>query len=153
MKTQKKLFHVTAGLFATVTILALCSFTPQTTTDNSSAQFIEMTVKEMKAELPTDHGGGFVMTAIYIANSNLVTEFTCAASVVDLMRIGFSEKSKEEYMRECFSDAEAKLMARICAEANYGIRYVYLTSSRSNQTEIFFTPSDLKAFLSSTSAN
>ena len=103
----------------------------------------------MKTELPMDIGGGMFITAVYTANSNLVVECTCADSIGDLIRLGFSEMSKEEKIRDFFTAQETKILGRICAEANYGMRFVYLTKSRANQTELYFTSSDLKTLLSS----
>ena len=104
-------------------------------------------MREMKTELPMDLGDGFVMTAVYTANSNLVMEVTCSEDVVEVMRLGFAEMSKEEAMEYFFCEEDVMLVGKICADANYGIRCIYLTKSRRNQVEMFFTPSEMRAFL------
>lgn len=146
---HSKLFRLFATIAVIVTsFVTLSSFTtPVKTADNENAELIKMLVKEMQTELPSDMGGGLVMTAVYTANSNLVLEVTCSDTFVELMRLGLAEMVKEEAMEDFFSTQEAVLMGRICAEANYGIRCVYLTKSRKNQVEIFFTASDLNNFL------
>lgn len=58
--------------------------------------------------------------------------------------------SKNEAMKEFFSDEDTKSLAKICAEANCGMRYTWLTSSRLNRAELFFTSSDLKSFVAGT---
>ena len=140
-------------LFATIAIaitsfVTLSSFTtPAKTADDEKVELIKMMVREMKTELPMDLGDGFVMTAVYTANSNLVMEVTCSEDVVEVMRLGFAEMSKEEAMENFFCEEDVMLVGKICADANYGIRCIYLTKSRRNQVEMFFTPSEMRAFL------
>ena len=154
MKTSV-FFSRFAVIVVTITMsMVLSSFTtPTNVTDNAESEFVEMLVKEMKAELPMDLGGGMAITAVYTANSNFVVECTCTDSAVDLIRLGFSTLSKEEALKGLYVDASTKLMGKICAEANYGMRWVFLTRSRTNQTELFFTASELKTFLLSNPAN
>ena len=147
---SSKIFQRIALLAVVITsFMTLGAFTTSAqTADNTSAEFVKMMVKEMKAEMPMDLGDGLFMTAIYTADSNIVMEITCTDAIVDLLRLGWSKMSKEESMKSFLGDSSARLMAKLCAEANFGIRYIALTKDRSNQTEVFFTPSNLKTFLS-----
>ena len=149
MKTSKIFKRIALLAIVVTSFITLGMFTTSAqTSDNTSAEFVKKIVKEMKAEMPMDLGDGLFMTAIYTADSNIVMEITCTDAIVDLIRLGWSEMSKEESMKSFLGDSSARLMAKLCAEANYGIRYICLTKDRSNQTEKFFTPSDLKTFLS-----
>ena len=154
MKTSV-FFSRFAVIVVTITMsLVLSSFTTSTNvTDNEDAEFVEMIVKDMNTKLPIDIGGGMAITAVYTANSNLVIECTCPDSAVELISLGFSMVSKEEVMYGVYGDESSKLLGKLCAEANYGMRWVYLTRSRTNQTELFFTASELKSFLLSNPAN
>ena len=142
---HSKFFRFFATIAVAITsVVTLSSFTtPGKMTDNENAELVKMMVREMKTELPIDLGDGLVMTAVYISNSNLVMEVTCSDTFVEMMRLGLAEMSKEEAMESFFYDQETMLLGRICAEANYGIRCIYLTKSRKNQVEMFFTVSDL----------
>ena len=144
-----KIFRLFATIAVAITsFVTLSSFTtPAKTADDEKVELIKMMVREMKTELPMDLGDGFVMTAVYTANSNLVMEVTCSEDIVELMRLGFAEMSKEEAMEYFFCDEDVMLVGKICADANYGIRCIYLTKSRRNQVEMFFTPSEMRAFL------
>ena len=146
---HSKIFRLFATIAVVITsFVTLNSFTtPAKTADNENAELIKMLAKEMQTELPTDLGDGFVMTAVYTANSNLVMEVTCSEDIIELMRLGFAEMSKEEAMEYFFCDEDVMLVGKICADANYGIRCIYLTKSRRNQVEMFFTPSEMRAFL------
>lgn len=148
-----KIFRLFATIAVAITsFVALSSFTtPAKTADDEKVELIKMIVSGMKTELPMDLGEGFVMTAVYTANSNMVIEVTCSEDIVELMRLGFAEMSKEEAMEYFFCDEGIMLVGKICAEANYGIRCIYLTKSRRNQVEMFFTPSDLSVFIDSDS--
>ena len=144
-----KIFRLFATIAVAITsFVTLSSFTtPAKTADDEKVELIKMMVREMKTELPMDLGDGFVMTAVYTANSNLVMEVTCSEDVVEVMRLGFAEMSKEEAMENFFCEEDVMLVGKICADANYGIRCIYLTKSRRNQVEMFFTPSEMRAFL------
>lgn len=144
-----KIFRLFATIAVAITsFVTLSSFTtPAKTADDEKVELIKMMVREMKTELPMDLGDGFVMTAVYTANSNLVMEVTCSEDVVEMMRLGFAEMSKEEAMENFFCEEDVMLVGKICADANYGIRCIYLTKSRRNQVEMFFTPSEMRAFL------
>ena len=144
-----KIFRLFATIAVAITsFVTLSSFTtPAKTADDEKVELIKTMVREMKTELPMDLGDGFVMTAAYTANSNLVMEVTCSEDIVELMRLGFAEMSKEEAMENFFCDEDIMLVGKICADANYGIRCIYLTKSRRNQVEMFFTPSEMRAFL------
>lgn len=148
-----KIFHLFATIAIAITsFVTLSSFTtPVKTADNENAELIKMMAKEMKTELPMDLGDGLVMTDVYTANSNFVMEVTCSDTYVELLRTGFAEISKEEAIETFFCSQETMLIGKICAEANYGIRCIYLTKSRKNQVEMFFTASDLNTFLNSDS--
>lgn len=150
---HSKIFRLFAIIAVAITsFVTLSSFTtPVKTADDEKAELIKMMVREMKTELPIDLGDGFVMTALYTANSNLVMEVTCSEDIVELIRLGFAEISKEEAIETFFCSQETMLIGKICAEANYGIRCIYLTKSRKNQVEMFFTASDLNTFLNSDS--
>ena len=144
-----KIFRLFATIAVAITsFVTLSSFTtPAKTADDEKVELIKMMVREMKTELPMDLGDGFVMTAVYTANSNLVMEVTCSEDVVEVMRLGFAEMSKEEAMENFFCEEDVMLVGKICTDANYGIRCIYLTKSRRNQVEMFFTPSEMRAFL------
>ena len=144
-----KIFRLFATIAVAITsFVTLSSFTtPAKTADDEKVELIKMMVREMKTELPRDLGDGFVMTAVYTANSNLVMEVTCSEDVVEVMRLGFAKMSKEEAMENFFCEEDVMLVGKICADANYGIRCIYLTKSRRNQVEMFFTPSEMRAFL------
>ena len=145
MKNSNFLRRLAVVAIALSSVLVFSSFTSATNPqEESKSSLLSLIVEKMKETLPLDLGSGMAMTDVYLTSNFLVVECTCSETLVDLIRVGYKEMSREEAVKEILGNEAVKVLAKFCAECNYGMRYAYTNKTRTNICEMNFTVEELK---------